>query len=102
MPATSVILNVGDATAAEVQFQLRPFALVASVHNAIGELASFLQSLGPFVEHVWVIDDGSSDDTAARIEAAGFRCLRSGDNRLKPAALKALIATLPTDSQTVI
>ena len=102
MPATSVALNVGNATAEEMQYQLRPFVLVASVHNAIGELAPFLQSVRPFLEHVWVIDDGSSDDTAAQFEAAGFRCIRSASNQLKPAALKTLMAALPPDIHTVV
>jgi cellulose synthase/poly-beta-1,6-N-acetylglucosamine synthase-like glycosyltransferase len=56
----------------------------------------------PFRDHVWVIDDGSSDDTAARIEAAGFRCIRAPANRHKPGALRTLIAALPATIETVI
>ncbi len=101
-PPTSVVLNVETLTSTEVRFQLRPFALVASVHNASHELPSFLESLRPFIDHVWVIDDGSSDDTVARIESEGFRCVRGGKNQFKPGALKALMAQLPSDIQTVI
>ena len=43
-PATSVALNVGSATESEMLFQLRPYALVASLHNAVDELESFLES----------------------------------------------------------
>ena len=38
---------------------------------------------------VLVVDDGSSDDTAARAEAAGARVLRRSPNRGKGAALRA-------------
>jgi cellulose synthase/poly-beta-1,6-N-acetylglucosamine synthase-like glycosyltransferase len=102
MPATSVVLNVANATAEEVQFQLRPYALVVSVHNLTDELEPFLESLRAFIEHVWVIDDGSSDDTAVRIETAGFRCIRGVTNQFKPGALKMLMAMLPSDIQTVV
>jgi cellulose synthase/poly-beta-1,6-N-acetylglucosamine synthase-like glycosyltransferase len=102
IPATSVVLNVGSATPAEMRLQLRPFALVVSVHNAIGELAPFLQSIQPFLEHVWVIDDASSDETASLLDSAGVRCIRSARNQHKPGALKTLMAALPLEIQTVV
>lgn len=37
---------------------------------------------------VWVVDDGSSDDTAARAEAAGATVIRHPSNRGKGAALR--------------
>lgn len=102
VPATSVVISVGAFTPYEIERQLRPFALIASVHNAIGELDRFMRSIEPFRDRVWVIDDGSSDETAAHIQARGIRCIRNVRNQLKPAALKALMAELPPTVETVV
>jgi cellulose synthase/poly-beta-1,6-N-acetylglucosamine synthase-like glycosyltransferase len=101
-PATSVVISVGTFTAYEIDRYLRPFALVASVHNAARELDSFIRSIEPFRDRVWVIDDGSSDETAALLESRGIRCVRSASNQRKPAALKALIAQLPAVIDTIV
>jgi len=102
VPATSVVISVGTFTPYEIERHLRPFALIASIHNATGELERFVRSIEPFRDRVWVIDDGSSDDSAASLAALGIRCVRSPDNRRKPGALKVLMAELPPTIETVI
>jgi cellulose synthase/poly-beta-1,6-N-acetylglucosamine synthase-like glycosyltransferase len=102
VPATSIALNLGPFTPYEVAQHLRPFALIASVHNAVGELERFVRFVEPFRAHLWVIDDKSSDDTAAQIQAKGIRCIRSGRNQQKPGALKMLMGVLPSTVETVV
>ena len=102
VPATSVVLSVGTFTLYEMERHLRPFALIASVHNAVGELDRFTRAVAPFRDRVWVIDDGSADETAAALEARGIRCFKSTSNRLKPAALKTLMAELPATTETIV
>jgi cellulose synthase/poly-beta-1,6-N-acetylglucosamine synthase-like glycosyltransferase len=99
---TSVPLTVGSFTPYEMKLHTRPFAIILSVYNASKDIDTFLTPMLPFREHIWVIDDGSSDDTSKIVEAAGFRCLRAPANRHKPGALKALVAELPAEIETVI
>jgi len=101
-PPTSVPLSVGSFTPYEISLHIRPFAIVASVYNAARDVGRFLQAMQPFRDHIWIIDDGSSDDTAEQVEAVGFRCLRAAANNQKPAALKALVASLPPTIETVV
>jgi len=60
---------------------------------AYGEAATVAQvvaaALAADLGDVWVIDDGSPDDTAAVAEAAGARVLRLDENRGKGGALEA-------------
>lgn len=102
VPATSVVISVGTFTPYEIEQHLRPFAVVASVHNATGELDRFLLSIEPFRNRVWIIDDASSDGTADRLESAGIRCIRGTSNRRKPGALKTLMAELPPSIETIV
>jgi glycosyltransferase involved in cell wall biosynthesis len=51
---------------------------------------------------VLVVDDGSSDDTAARAEAAGARVLRQSPNRGKGAALRAGFAAALADGADAV
>lgn len=99
---TSVVLNLGTFTPHEMETYLQPFALIASVHNAVGDLERFVTSIEPFKAHVWVIDDKSSDETAAQLQARGIRCIRSVRNQQKPGALKTLMALLPRGIETVV
>ncbi len=100
--ATSIELNVGTFTPIQVEQHLRPFAVITSVHNAVEELERFVEFSEPFRGQLWVIDDKSSDDTAARIQAKGIRCIRSGLNQQKPGALKMLMTILPDTIETVV
>ena len=99
---TSVTLASRARTPYQRQSHLRPYALVVSVHDAAGELDDFLEAMAPYREHLWVIDDASTDDTALRIRQAGWRCLDGGHNRKKPGAIRALLDHLPPEIETVM
>jgi len=99
---TSVPLAVGTFTPYQVQLHVRPFAVVASVHNAGAQIDRFLKAMEPLKAEMWFIDDRSTDDTADRIVAAGFRCLRAEVNRGKPGALRRLVESLPEDVASIL
>jgi cellulose synthase/poly-beta-1,6-N-acetylglucosamine synthase-like glycosyltransferase len=100
--ATSVPLEIGEFTPYQVHHHLAPYAIVVSVYNAEEELDGFLEAMHPYREHLWVIDDASTDETFARLEQAGVRCVRGGVNRKKPGALKELVAVLDPEIVTVV
>lgn len=99
---TSVLLDVGRFTPYQIRLLLRPYCVLASVHNAADELDDFLEGLGPLRERLWVIDDASTDDTWFRLKRSGVRCVRGGPNRKKPGAIKELIRSLPPEVVTLI
>jgi len=99
---TSVPLDVGTFSPYQIHQHLKPWAVIVSVHNAEEELDDFLEAIEPYRDHLWVIDDASTDDTAMRLQQAGVRCLRGTTNRKKPGALKDLIGTLDPDIATVV
>jgi cellulose synthase/poly-beta-1,6-N-acetylglucosamine synthase-like glycosyltransferase len=99
---TSVPLHVGDFTPYEMRLHLRPYALLASVHNAGAELEAFLEAMQPHRAHLWIFDDASTDDTWTRLRGSGVRCLRGERNRKKPWAIKQLLAALPPEVVTVV
>lgn len=80
----------------------RPFAIVASIFNLEDQLDDFMARLGPYREHVWLVSDGSTDDTVMRLRQAGWRCLEEDVNRHKPGALRRLLKTLPARIETVM
>lgn len=80
----------------------RPFAIVASIYNLEDRLDDFMARFAPYREHVWLISDGSTDNTARRLRHAGWRCLDEEVNRHKPGALRRLLATLPKRIETVM
>ena len=100
--ATSLPIEVGRFTPYEMRLHLRPYAVVLSVYNLARDMEGFLQRIEPFRDRIWIIDDGSTDDTQARLTAAGLRCVRGYPNRKKPAALRALLPQLPADIHTVV
>ena len=81
---------------------IRPYAIVASVFNLEDKLDEFTQVFGPYRERVWLISDGSTDNTVARLHQAGWRCLDERVNRRKPGALRHLLARLPAHIETVM
>jgi len=99
---TSVPLNVGAFTPYQMSLHLRPYALLVSVHNAAEELDDFLDAFAPYRDHLWVIDDASTDDTWLRLQQSGVRCVRASTNHKKPGALKALLAHIPPEIATVV
>src|SRR5438034_2138648 len=80
----------------------RPYAIVASIFNLEERLEEFMERLQPYRDHVWLISDGSTDNTARRLRQAGWRCLDDEVNRHKPAALRRLLTTLPARIETVM
>lgn len=71
-----------------------PLSILIPAYNEAAGIAEVVQRVkavardlaGPW--ELLVVDDGSSDDTAARAEAAGARVIRHGQNRGYGAALK--------------
>ena len=80
----------------------RPYAIIASIFNLEDRLEDFMARLAPYREHVWLISDGSTDNTARRLREAGWRCLEEDVNRHKPGALRRLLTTLPARIETVM
>jgi len=80
----------------------RPYAIVASVFNLEDEIDDFMARWEPYREHVWLISDGSTDNTVRRLHQAGWRCLDEEVNRRKPGALRRLLQTLPARIETVM
>ncbi|MDQ6803039.1 MAG: glycosyltransferase [Acidobacteriota bacterium] len=99
--ATSVPLRVGEFSPYQMKLHLRPYALILSVHNAEDELEAFLEGIESYREHLWVIDDASTDRTFLRLRQAGVHCIRGEVNRKKPAALKELLKQLPPEITTI-
>ena len=98
----SVDLGLREISNVERALALRPYAIVASVHNEAAELDRFLATLQPFKDVTWLIDDASEDDTLIRLRRAGWKCLAGGVNRNKPGALLQLLQTLPAEIDTVL
>lgn len=65
-------------------------ALVIPAYNAAGSLKLLLGRLKPYAasEHIYVVDDGSTDDTASVAKASGAGLLQHAGNRGKGAALR--------------
>jgi len=81
---------------------VRPYAIIASIFNLEDQLEEFMERLQPYRDHVWLISDGSTDNTAKRLRQAGWRCLDAELNRHKPGALRHLLRTLPPQIETVM
>jgi cellulose synthase/poly-beta-1,6-N-acetylglucosamine synthase-like glycosyltransferase len=98
---TSIPLDVGAFTPRQMKLHLRPWALIVSVHNLEDELDPFLESMEPYRENLWVIDDASTDRTFLRLRQTGIHCIRGNVNRKKPGALKELLHHLPPEIETI-
>jgi cellulose synthase/poly-beta-1,6-N-acetylglucosamine synthase-like glycosyltransferase len=79
-----------------------PFAIIASVYNLEDHLEEFMEAFGPYRDRVWLISDGSTDNTVLRLCQAGWRCFDDGVNRRKPGALRRLLQRLPPHIETVM
>ena len=80
----------------------RPYAIVASIFNLGDQLDEFMERLQPYRDHVWLISDGSTDNTVQRLRQAGWRCMEEQVNRHKPGALRRLLTVLPARIATVM
>jgi glycosyltransferase involved in cell wall biosynthesis len=84
-----------------VQNPFRPAALVPA-YQAESTVAAVVRGIRESVSHVLVVDDGSSDRTAAEAESAGAEVLRRGRNGGKGAAVRTgLEHLLATDATHV-
>jgi len=68
-------------------------ALIAAFDEA-PRIAQVVTGIGPHVEHVLVVDDGSTDSTAEAAIAAGAEVLRHPSNRGKGAAIRTGLAAI--------
>ncbi len=84
------------------RLHVRPYALVVSVYNEAAEIAGFLSAMEPFRNRLWIVDDGSTDDTLSLLEGAGYRCIPGHVNRKKPGAIRRLLRSLPREIETVV
>jgi cellulose synthase/poly-beta-1,6-N-acetylglucosamine synthase-like glycosyltransferase len=100
--ATSVPLEVGRFTPYQMKLHLRPFAIVASVHNLSDRAGGLVARLGRYRDRLWVIDDASTDDTVEQLTRIGVRCIRGSPNRKKPGAIRHLLAALPPEVVTIL
>lgn len=99
---TSVPLDVGRFSPYQMKLHLRPFAIVASVHNLSRQAERFVARLGRYRDRLWVIDDASTDDTVERLLRLGVRCVRGSPNRKKPGAIRQLLAAIPPEVVTIL
>ena len=79
-----------------------PFAIIASVFNLEDELDEFMASFAVYRDRMWLISDGSRDNTVMRLRQAGWRCFDDGVNRRKPGAIRRLLERLPAHIETVL
>jgi cellulose synthase/poly-beta-1,6-N-acetylglucosamine synthase-like glycosyltransferase len=79
-----------------------PFAIIASVYNLEDQLEEFTEAFGAYRDRVWLISDGSTDNTLLRLRQAGWRCFDDGVNRRKPGAIRRLLERLPSHIETVM
>jgi len=79
-----------------------PYAIIASIFNLEDHVDGFMSAFGPYRDRVWLISDGSTDNTVLRLRQAGWRCFDDGVNRRKPAALRRLLERLPSHIETVM
>jgi glycosyltransferase involved in cell wall biosynthesis len=68
---------------------------VVPAHDRADSIAATVLAVKRFVAEVIVVDDGSSDDTASRAEAAGATVLRLPHNRGKGGAVTAGVESAP-------
>ena len=81
---------------------VRPYAIIASIHNLEPLLDEFMDAFAAYRDRVWLISDGSTDHTVVRLRRAGWRCFDDGVNRRKPAAIQRLLERLPAHIETVL
>ncbi len=80
----------------------KPFAILVSIHNMERDIDTLLHDLRQYRQHVWIIDDASTDGTVTRLRASGWRFLEAPTNRKKPAAIHYLLKRLPVEIGTVM
>ncbi|MGH8298763.1 MAG: hypothetical protein ACRES6_05695 [Steroidobacteraceae bacterium] len=98
----SIDLTTALPAGAQPVVPIGPYAIIASVFNLEERIEAFVAAYAPYRERMWLISDGSTDNTLLRLRQAGWRCFDDGRNRRKPAALRRLLETLPEYIETVL
>ncbi|MGH8206450.1 MAG: glycosyltransferase [Steroidobacteraceae bacterium] len=100
----SIDLAAASPTGTQRLVATLPYAIVASIYNLDSEsqLDNFMQMLARYRQRVWLISDGSNDQSVRRLRQAGWRCIDDPVNRRKPAALRRLLEQLPPRIETVM
>jgi cellulose synthase/poly-beta-1,6-N-acetylglucosamine synthase-like glycosyltransferase len=98
----SIDLAAALPTGARQVVPIRPYAIIASIYNLEPLLDEFTDAFAAYRDRVWLISDGSTDQTVLRLRLAGWRCIDESVNRRKPGALKRLLERLPAQIETVI
>jgi cellulose synthase/poly-beta-1,6-N-acetylglucosamine synthase-like glycosyltransferase len=101
--ATNLSINLAAIVPAGAsRVPVSRFAIIASVFNLEDQLEDFIEAFGRYRERVWLISDGSTDNTVLRLRQAGWRCFDDGVNRRKPGAIRRLLQWLPAHIETVL
>jgi cellulose synthase/poly-beta-1,6-N-acetylglucosamine synthase-like glycosyltransferase len=95
-------IDLGTAPVSRQVVPTRPYAIIASIFNLEPQLDEFMDAFAAYRDRVWLISDGSTDNTVLRLRQAGWRCFDDGVNRHKPAALRRLLERLPAHIETVM
>ncbi len=98
----SIDLTATLPTRARQVVPIRPYAIVASIFNLEPLLDEFMEAFADYRERVWLISDGSTDNTVKRLRQSGWRCIDDGVNRRKPGAVRRLMERLPANIETVL
>jgi len=100
----SIDLAAASPAAAPRLVPVRPYAIAASVYNldSRGQLDDFIDAFAYLRRRVWLISDGSSDATVARLRQAAWRCFEETRNRHKPGAIKRLLERMPRHIETIL
>src|SRR5271156_763178 len=103
-PLTDVSIDLDAIVPPETRLvvPVAPYAIIASVFNLEDQIEEFIQAMGPYRDRVWLISDGSTDNTVLRLTQAGWRCFDDGINRRKPGAIRRLVERLPSHIETVL
>ena len=99
---TSIDLDAIAPPESRLVVPLLPYAIIASVFNLEDHIDDFFEAFGPYKDRVWLISDGSTDNTVLRLTQAGWRCFDDGVNRRKPGAIRRLLERIPAHIETVM
>ena len=79
-PLTDVSIDLDAIVPPETRLlvPLAPYAIIASVFNLEDRLDEFFESFEPYRDRMWLISDGSTDNTVLRLTQAGWRCFDDG------------------------
>jgi glycosyltransferase involved in cell wall biosynthesis len=99
---TSIDLDAIVPPDSRLVVPVSPYAIIASVFNLEDYIEEFIEALGPYRDRVWLISDGSTDNTVLRLTQAGWRCFDGGLNRRKPGAIRRLLERIPSHIETIM